>query len=190
MKYILKFPDGPAYDYTLDEIRKEVAQGKLPEGCIIRKPDSQDWIPISSLFSPYPSADTNCFIVTGTDRKGPFRPEQLESMWTNGGMTAESEILWEGIEKPIPYTQLLEHPLFNRPKTNSEATSNTKIVGGILLLVGFVVVIAAIARMNSLESQLIRGFGGSDSLSVVLFVIGIPAALAGIIMLLMQPNRN
>lgn len=186
MKYVLKFPNGSAYDYTLDEIQREVAQGKLPEGCTFRKPDSQDWQPISALFTPYPSTDTDCYIVTGGERKGPFRPEQLETMWSNGGLTAESEIHWDGSEEPAKYVKLREHPLYrnNTLKIGSECSSNNKVIGGVLLLIGAALLIGGIARLNSIESQFIRGFGGTDGMAITLFVIGIPTAIAGVIMLM------
>lgn len=55
-----------------------------------------------------------------------------------------------------------------------------KPLGGVLAVVGIILLILAYVRLNSLESQLYRAFGGTDSQSIAMLVIGIPLVIAGI----------
>lgn len=59
-----------------------------------------------------------------------------------------------------------------------------KPLGGVLVIIGIILLILAYVRLNSLESQLVRAFGGSDSQSTAMLVIGIPLIIAGIWMFL------
>lgn len=50
MKYFVKFPDGPAYDYKLDEIRSDLRAGKITENCTVRQDGQNDWVTVRQFF--------------------------------------------------------------------------------------------------------------------------------------------
>ncbi len=63
-------------------------------------------------------------------------------------------------------------------------TSKRRPLGGVLAAIGTILVILAVVRLDSFESQFVRGFGGRDDQSTNMLVLGIPSLLAGIWMLL------
>ena len=46
MKFIVKTPTGAAYDYELEEMRRDFNSGKLSPECTVRREDSTQWVPI------------------------------------------------------------------------------------------------------------------------------------------------
>jgi hypothetical protein len=60
----------------------------------------------------------------------------------------------------------------------SSAFSNSrKTLSGLLAAVGALLVIFGVVRLNSMESQLMRAFGGQDNLAIILLAVGIPLFL-------------
>ena len=63
---------------------------------------------------------------------------------------------------------------------NNQQPDNRKPIGAVLGAIGGVVTILGIVRLNSLESQLVRGFGGSDSQATMMLCIGVLLLVIGI----------
>ena len=187
MKYMLQYPGGVTYEFTLDEIQSEARRGRISDGCKVRRADSQQWQPVSALLGPCPSAKAECHVITGEQRQGPYLSEQLRSMWASGTLTAASAVIWEGQAEPVKLTALMDNPLFNRPDVPAGASTERKTIGAMLAVVGVILVLYAVMRLNSLESQFMRGMGKSDDLSTFLLVGGIPAALIGIYLFFAPP---
>jgi len=67
--------------------------------------------------------------------------------------------------------------------TEKQGATAVAVIGGLVFLLGLV-------RFNSLESQLVRGFGGSDRLGLVLLIVGGVAAVSGAISAYHAPNTQ
>jgi len=127
MKYLLKWPDGPTYEYSLDELKRESAKGKLNKRCTVRRSDEKEWHSIGELLG-VPSDTTLCFIVSGDQRQGPYVPAQIRSMWSNGAIIADAALIWDGAAGPIPVTTLIENPMFadyRIPERSTAVEANT-----------------------------------------------------------------
>jgi hypothetical protein len=68
---------------------------------------------------------------------------------------------------------------------STPANSKTsKTLGLVLTIAGGVLLLFAIIRFNSLESSLIRGFGGTDHMAMLSFLSAISLLLAGVVLLI------
>lgn len=187
MRYDFKYPNGVVYEFTLEEIIRDARAGKVSEHCLVRQLGTQEYKPVSTLLGPCPSPQAECYVNTEGQRQGPFFPEQLRSMWRSGSVTAAAMVSWVGHDDPIKLSALMDNPLFNPSTPVVGSSGDRKTIAAILAVVGIMLVLYAVMRLNSIESQIIRGMGKSDDLSTLLLVGGIPAALIGIYLFFAPP---
>ena len=76
------------------------------------------------------------------------------------------------------------------PNVGGSQPDSRKAPGGVLAGAGVILVVLAIVRLLSAESQLIRMLGGSDSLATAMLVIGVPLALLGVWLDTMQGDSD
>lgn len=71
-------------------------------------------------------------------------------------------------------------------------SDNRKALGGVLAAAGAILIALAVVRLNSLESQFLRGLGGTDNPATTMLVLGVPLALIGVWLLLSsaEPDRD
>ena len=154
MKYILKFPGGPAYDYTLDEIRKEFRDGKLPENCTVRENGSQQTQTLRQLLegtgdlNPMTEADVQAR-ATG---KGQDVADRAVARYRDGYLVARATNGIGGVVKTLGF-----------------------VLGGIIALAGFV--------FGSLDSGspvlMFAGFILGAVVAIPLFVLGVLVSAHG-----------
>ncbi len=78
---------------------------------------STDWAALRTVFPPeflsgaervpYPAESDLCFIVCQGERRGPYLPEQMRTMWKNGSITADAGVVWDDIVEPVPISTLI-----------------------------------------------------------------------------------
>ena len=49
MRYTLKWPNGPAYEYSLEQLRTEYKAGKFTDDCIVRRNGTEAWQTVRQL---------------------------------------------------------------------------------------------------------------------------------------------
>src|SRR4030067_2802645 len=48
----------------------------------------------------FPAEGDRCFIICRDQRRGPYLPDQIRAMWKNGGITADSALVWGDVTDP------------------------------------------------------------------------------------------
>ena len=49
--YIIKIPDGPAYEVTQQKLDRYIASGEIPENALGRRSDSKEYLPIKDMLA-------------------------------------------------------------------------------------------------------------------------------------------
>jgi len=164
MKYELKWPNGRAYEYTLEEIKGGVAKGTITEQFAVRSRGEKNWRSIPD-FLGVPFASTQCFVIFGEERQGPYLQDQLRSMWQSGSITADALITWEGCKEALPAKDLFSEPSSaSIPPTGvsqadvSRRVGLTIFGGAIGLLTSYLMRPTVFGRGPSFEEWFTEGF--------------------------------
>ena len=114
-----------------DEIQRQLTAGTLPPDTEALEATGQTfgqlkratgWIPVATLLRDLPPASrpitaaTHCFVLSGSERRGPFVIKQVETMWQSGAITADARLEWDGAD-PVPLAVALRHASHHASET-------------------------------------------------------------------------
>lgn len=143
MRFYVRTPGTSSFSgpSELSEIQRQAASGALPADAEAIEATGQThgqlkrasgWIPVSTLIhdpAPLPktlTATTHCFVLSGSERRGPFVLSQVRTMWQSGAITADARLEWEGAD-PVPVATVL-----SRSAQSSIGGSSSDSLSGII----------------------------------------------------------
>lgn len=128
--------------------------------------------PTTSSLEHMDTASTEHISADHTIQSSP----QIDQQFSNKTPFKENSV--GGVSQALPTRDVDQTVTYHL--TKKQIGILVSVIGGFLLLIGLV-------RLNSLESQFVRGIGGSDNLSNVLVVLGVLATIGGIFAIISPP---
>lgn len=112
-----------------------IAAGQLKQAAAKAQHGSNDRNP-----PQFPSELDHCFILCGDERRGPYLPAQIRTMWKNGSITADSALAWGELTDPVPIAALVNEPRFAHSEASGDGGGNQALtVLGVIMFVGGVI---------------------------------------------------
>ena len=181
MNYFYKKPgDWLWTPYTTGSLEDDLANGKIRSDWLFRPEGSATNYPLNALIaierpkipapaelsdeakSRNPLATALCYLLVGGQQTGPYTPEQVRSMWTNGQITAETLYWFDGLKEWFPARNFCASPVRTAVPSAQGSGGSRQALGGLLTVFGLVIAgyfFFAYDTTVETESHFIAGYG-------------------------------
>ena len=171
---------------------------------------TKDWVRVDSLLSALPevtdlapvTATTHCHVFCAGQQRGPYLPQQIQTMWNTGKLTADTSVLPAGFPNWIPIATFLAQ-LHHNQTAAATPPSGARSIGILLTVVGISVTVYFAALYDTSvysESRYIPEVGylggsrvvnlGKQQDRLIGVIIGIAMTVGGIVLICLPKRSN
>lgn len=181
MRYQVKKPDVLLWTVLVtDSLSAEVESGRINwnwrirqdgepgEWSVLELAEAQQYSgkpsgePSDETKSYRPPANSLCYLLIGEDQTGPYTPEQIRSMWTNGQITAETLYWFDGLGEWFPARNFCAPPVRAGAPSPQKSGSDRQLLGRVLAILGLLIAgyfFFVYDTTVEMESRYISGYG-------------------------------
>ena len=142
---------------------------------------TKDWVRVDSLLSPASdevalppiTATTHCHVFYSGQQHGPYMPQQIQTMWGAGTLTADTSVFPAGYPDWMPISDFLTRlQPRNAPSEDNSQTKNPDSFAVIVVLTVLLPIVGLVAGIIWLCDPKQRSAGGSIlAIALILMLI-------------------